>query len=741
MVSTDCSLDSYERGIGKLFDDRVEEWIVHDTSASALPRQRPDRILGLRETAKIRMLLDQSPRDLSYNDARKIRDLLQCSPFKWQPDPLLFPFLVLEAKADSAQDSFLDIRYQTAFPVKRLLDLQCDLQSRVTRLEQIPQPLVWFLGYRGSDWKIYGCYLSSGSPTKSVYVSSSYAGAGHGDVGFFLITRKQNIHHLQGGDIATIDGALQLLLVIDYLVDWARDTFRTSIIAQLLCLEGNDLDNITLGPDSDIRSKQKVTDWNDVSPLQGIDPSLTDPTGDEMDDVIFSKDLPNTTFGTVRSGCTARFQIAGLRITEDNVGSLLRVDTRTHGGLDYNACARKLINELTSWNDVLVVIGADLDYLERHWIGDERTCHDPFSEGPGTEYYLSLQYRCFMNDCWEIIRECSYIAISPGALDTLKARAAFRKMHKGIEAFPSKLRQCHGALFRDAIDCLRCGSMWQVLQLAIRSTLLSLTPEPARKRADTVPPVEYLGFSYTRSRHAGPFVDEIIRMSRSSARPLGLLLGNRRAKRRKTQSNRYDAASGGTFWRRFEKLKQLSTIQHVASECERCNKSGHDFFSCAYPSGEQAPLPTAYGAILVVSLRADFLSAWKYQDCYDVCLFVYDSSLQEWEELSFLSVVEDLAQDPFVHHTILHGPAIEFHSSSNIFWNLPLPYRTNAGKRQLAISRWIRELRGESPEPASTKGESDIHPWTHMQMLLHCLDNGMSYGDAMSAIDELRDEA
>jgi hypothetical protein len=144
---------------------------LHEDPVGNLPRQRPDRIVGLRETNNIRMLLDQPPRAHPNSDARRLRDLIRSSPFKWQSDPLLFPFLVLEAKTDSAHNNFSDIQYQTAFPIKSLLDLQTGLQLYSPSSKQIPEPLVWFLGYRGSDWKLYGCYPGLDSQSNTTYVS------------------------------------------------------------------------------------------------------------------------------------------------------------------------------------------------------------------------------------------------------------------------------------------------------------------------------------------------------------------------------------------------------------------------------------------------------------------------------------------------------------------------------------------------------------------------------------------
>lgn len=137
---------------------------------SNLPELRPDRFIGLRETRNIRQLLEQPARFLLSGNADRVRDRVRSNPFRDQSIPVLFPFLVLEAKSDSAGVSFSDIQTQTAFPIRSLLNLQKELQSSGTGTEAGEEPLVWFLGYRGTDWKVYGCYIDRNFGSNPNYV-------------------------------------------------------------------------------------------------------------------------------------------------------------------------------------------------------------------------------------------------------------------------------------------------------------------------------------------------------------------------------------------------------------------------------------------------------------------------------------------------------------------------------------------------------------------------------------------
>jgi len=78
--------------------------------------------------------------------------------FKDKGDPLLFPFLILEAKSEKSNDDFEQIQCQTALPIKALLLLQDDLRHKAIQVNS-PGPLIWFLSYRGEKWRVHGCYI------------------------------------------------------------------------------------------------------------------------------------------------------------------------------------------------------------------------------------------------------------------------------------------------------------------------------------------------------------------------------------------------------------------------------------------------------------------------------------------------------------------------------------------------------------------------------------------------------
>jgi hypothetical protein len=108
---------------------------------------------------------------LSTTPEDTVADILKTTPFKTEADPLLFPFLVLEAKSEASSSGFDAILVQSSFPIRGLLKMQDDLRSNVSDVEGAFDPLVWFLASRGDAWRVYAGYVTKGNngePTKYV---------------------------------------------------------------------------------------------------------------------------------------------------------------------------------------------------------------------------------------------------------------------------------------------------------------------------------------------------------------------------------------------------------------------------------------------------------------------------------------------------------------------------------------------------------------------------------------------
>ena len=115
--------------------------------------QRPDRVYGFRETSRFGQLLDQELTVPEF-EGQELREALECGPFNEPRDQVLFPFLVLEAKCERG-DCFDDVEIQTAFAIKKLLDIQFKVKkANGSKTQWQSGPLVWFLSNRGDEWRV-----------------------------------------------------------------------------------------------------------------------------------------------------------------------------------------------------------------------------------------------------------------------------------------------------------------------------------------------------------------------------------------------------------------------------------------------------------------------------------------------------------------------------------------------------------------------------------------------------------
>lgn len=162
----------------------MQDVVVHDDPQSK--KRSPDRVFGLRNTRNFEDYLSQPFLHRPTGTAGpEVRDLVRTTPFKEQSEPLLFPFLLLEAKSESSSAGFDSIQAQSALPLMKLLKLQEELKELVLNNEEC-HSLVWFLANRGDYWKVYAGHGKRGSDGEPRYVS-----------GFSSISLSFNLFQLQ----------------------------------------------------------------------------------------------------------------------------------------------------------------------------------------------------------------------------------------------------------------------------------------------------------------------------------------------------------------------------------------------------------------------------------------------------------------------------------------------------------------------------------------------------------------
>ena len=478
---------------------------------------------------------------------------------------------------------------------------------------------------------------------------------------------------------------------------------------------------------------------------------------DQNDD--FSLRFPDTRWGTVRPFATVTFELAGIRVTDENVATLLALGPRVFSEITYSTWARDILNRLTKQDDGLLVLGADLDYIDRVWVG-EPTMDVQFGEGQGTEFYAIAEYRCYFSTTWNVIRELSYFAISKSAYATLLQLAAFKNStddYRKKERYPGLVRDCSGSLIKDAVDCLRSGSAWQVFHSAISSTLFSLNAGPQRARPDSVSVVEFVGLNYvlgarldvqedySTPQHAHPgaesvpvrsFIEQFLKAANAKRGTCGTV----NPERAKELLKPHRIAWEEDPLRKLLRLdSQLSDVAHDLVTCPRCSQSGHDSFKWKYWDPTNIPSASAHSATLVASLSEERRDAWEHQDSYDLSLFIFQRPSWIESEAAFSVIVEDLAQNSSIYYTIRHEAILSDCNPQAELWNLPSPYRRFTYRPKWDIDRWVKELNGHS-DTRSLIPEEGLRLWDQEQILLKLYRQGKSFMEAMVALTEYSEQ-
>ncbi|EED23748.1 hypothetical protein TSTA_071450 [Talaromyces stipitatus ATCC 10500] len=495
----DC--DSYDLGTNPLFDDRADEFVIYDDLVkSHLPKQGPDRVFGLQNTQSFDSLLSSPVRpDIQKRPDDTVSNLLKTTPFKTQADLLLFPFLVLEAKSESSSRGFEAILTQTFFPIRTLLQLQDDLRLYVPEGEEAFEPLVWFLASRGDAWRLYcGTVLKGGNGEPTKYETTM----------------------LWAGSLLLKDDALQLVLIVDYIMDWARDVYRIAILRQLKSMvTGEPFDQISLAYSTMSSMRRDVSRWIPAPPstvfngLETASESHEDNTPSKPLDhqALLDIQIPSTELGSLRSASKSNCRFACLYLTEGLLPSFLQVIAGRRDSKDNTAKAsRQIINFVSQFDDTLLMSQGDLDLIESLWTGTV-TSSNP--DENFEDFYVVMEASWYFNPSWDLTREISCLAITKSAFNTLKTYAKFKVRHKGIDSLPQCERRCTRGVIRQCIECLRSGSPWQNLLSAISCTVITVYPLPTRRRDDFTPPVDVLGFGYVKYSQVRSFVTKFLKKS------------------------------------------------------------------------------------------------------------------------------------------------------------------------------------------------------------------------------------
>ncbi len=152
-----------------MFSTRADEMMFdhsENRSDEQLSKRRPDRLLGFQETNSLRRRLDQNNLMVGQlgddADPKILWETVESTVLNHKGNALLYPFLVIEAKSRTGA-SFDKCNMQTAQPILKLLKIQEDLQAQSQMTLEYGGPFIWYIAYRGEDWRLSVCYTSENS--------------------------------------------------------------------------------------------------------------------------------------------------------------------------------------------------------------------------------------------------------------------------------------------------------------------------------------------------------------------------------------------------------------------------------------------------------------------------------------------------------------------------------------------------------------------------------------------------
>ncbi|KAL4860378.1 hypothetical protein BDV12DRAFT_205140 [Aspergillus spectabilis] len=378
-------LDYCEDGNSKIFNDRVEEYVRHD----GVRERKPDRVYGLRATRIFNHYLSRV-----LDTGQTVEESIRTTPFKPATEPLIFPFLLLEAKSDDAKDRFED--------GMEGLKSSAPGESRF-------EPFVWYFGSKGDEWRLYATYTMLNQRGETDY----------------------NFQLLWSHGITMLDGALQLILIMDFIIDWARDVYRQDVLLHLAAIaKDKPCDQVTIDGDSDIFSSRlppSIERWIPVPPstigafLADADHSNVVPRDQTLDDEhmaeLAHESWRDYSMGAMPLAKATSYVFSCCYLTEQTVSVFIKHKTKRHRNKQKASeqAARQIIKFILQFNEVMLLKSKDLDKLERAWTGFDRAGHfRPMSESSDrdNEFYVMLEVSNYLSCEWDIVREMSCLAIS-----------------------------------------------------------------------------------------------------------------------------------------------------------------------------------------------------------------------------------------------------------------------------------------------------------------------------------------
>jgi hypothetical protein len=272
----------------------------------------------------------------------------------------------------------------------------------------------------------------------------------------------QHVIDIWNGRITRKDDSLRLLLIIDYVFDWARDLYRPTILEVLKALVARD--TASLAGDSDIFSMvdqdRQVQSWINQSQSDN-DPVLE--IRNEQDSGIPQSLLAlDSEHGVIRHASSIQSRLFGLYITSNSLESLLL-------SFQTPAKAQKFTREVLKAMKQCWRANADtLEALEVKWTGNYREREESYDSEK--TFYVAFALTAYMSPLWDQVREFSYLAVAEDAVDLLLGQADFVK---AINILPQEHPIVGLQSLEDFCDNMRSASIVENLCATMSSASLA----------------------------------------------------------------------------------------------------------------------------------------------------------------------------------------------------------------------------------------------------------------------------
>lgn len=221
---------------------------------------------------------------------------------------------------------------------------------------------------------------------------------------------------LWSGNIRHRDAALQILLIVDYIFDWARDVYRKAILDQLVSLSISDFGLSDPDVFSTIsRQMSHISSQNEFLSYRAEHSQTSFAREDSVEESNFLKVvLPE---GVIRDAAIIESRYILIRMTENNINDFLSLFQHAHDAQSWVSMAFKCLEG--SWR----VSTEALLSMESIWTGTHREQSE--DNQLQQTFYLSTLLSIFMTDDWEPVRQLACFALSEGCLEYLAAKFGY----------------------------------------------------------------------------------------------------------------------------------------------------------------------------------------------------------------------------------------------------------------------------------------------------------------------------